>query len=1281
MRAKKIISHISVLILSVCGLSLPLLSQGDESASAQSVLSTSSPLHDSNIVGNLAGSFSVDQEGNANYDIALKSSPGTAGMAPSLSIHYDSSGGNGLMGMGFSLQGLTAITRAPQNYAQNGKIHTVNFTNDDRFALNGQQLVAVSGNYGGDGAEYRTYIDSQARITSHAVSGNGPQSFIVETKGGQTAYYGITPDSRVSENNDSTGTVISWLLTKIVDQSGNEIDYHYNQDAANGTNYPSEIDYTSNAKTGLVSYAAVKFIYENRADPILAYQAGTKFNVTQRLKEIQSFYKNDLVYDYKINYDMSPSTDRSRISSISQCDGSGQCLRPLTFTWQNNEVGWTEAPPAWNQNLPPFSCYYGPKSDGEMDQGNLDCGVRFADMQGTGQVWMIQNSEKGKGVWKATPSGWQSTGEYNPYDYTFSLNGQSDGTELVDLTGKGYPDLVQMEANDNETRHFRIMLNDGKGNWSDGSAFLNSISDWAMVMGKGADSGMRFADFTGHGRADLIQGLYWQQSGPIENRAKVNNGNGWDGNGGLDAPTDFTKSQGLDDGARLVSLSGSGLPDVLQANDDRRTAWINRYAYGADPQGAKSDNWMNGFDIPNDFRFVIDSSYNDDKTHVEATRDAGGRAVDLLGDGLDDLIMSRDGSHQAWINTGKGFIPDLNYNPPNNIVTSGQKQDYRHTNWHTYSHDDGVVLLDVTGSGLPAFLRCGMNEEGGCHAWLNEEGTWKLDDRYAPQAPITDENGQDNGVRFVDLLGTGFVDMIISHDKQHQTWMNKAQTKPDVMTNIQDALGDNLKIQYKPITDTSIYTKGHNAVYPNMDLQAPMYVVAKTFSDTDITPIPNIPAVSNKLVKLVNDTVTQHITDYSYANAVMNHLGWGFLGFGSMTTKDETSGISITTTYSQDTLNHTQGMPTGSITQLADGTVLNRQSASFDTKMEGTSIFLPYVKTSTEDAYDLNDTHLSTKTTTTTLDDFANPTDILQTATDSTGTYITDTANKYINDISNGHWWLGQLTISNVTASAPNTASMTRASSYTYDPATGMLQSTTTYAGTPTTLRGKLNGKFYDYNRTLTKTYKRDTYGNILETDITGSDIAPRSESVIYDDQNYYRFIKTKINALGQQENDTYDPDFGNLKTATDANNQTITNYYDSFGRLQSTTHPDGTVSQIQYQWSKDDPNASPGSVYEVISSGTHAPTKISYHDELDREIAQTMQGFHGKWIWQLTNYNERGLVVGKTNPFNVGDKIYVTSNEYDDLGRITKTTYTDGTYTVMTYNGYSTTRSEERRV
>jgi hypothetical protein len=89
---------------------------------------------------------------------------------------------------------LTAITRCPSNKTQNGTIHGVDFTDNDRFCLNGDQLVAVQGLYGEDGTVYRTYNDTQARIISHGKVGGGPAYFTVEAKGGQSAQYGNTTE-------------------------------------------------------------------------------------------------------------------------------------------------------------------------------------------------------------------------------------------------------------------------------------------------------------------------------------------------------------------------------------------------------------------------------------------------------------------------------------------------------------------------------------------------------------------------------------------------------------------------------------------------------------------------------------------------------------------------------------------------------------------------------------------------------------------------------------------------------------------------------------------------------------------------------------------------------------------------------------------------------------------------------------------------------------------------------------------------------------------------------
>lgn len=65
--------------------------------------------------------------------------PGTAGMQPKLSINYSSQGGNGPLGVGFSLSGLSTISRVGRTVAQDGVKGGVNFDANDRFVLDGQK--------------------------------------------------------------------------------------------------------------------------------------------------------------------------------------------------------------------------------------------------------------------------------------------------------------------------------------------------------------------------------------------------------------------------------------------------------------------------------------------------------------------------------------------------------------------------------------------------------------------------------------------------------------------------------------------------------------------------------------------------------------------------------------------------------------------------------------------------------------------------------------------------------------------------------------------------------------------------------------------------------------------------------------------------------------------------------------------------------------------------------------------------------------------------------------
>src|SRR5262249_12434329 len=125
----------------------------------------------------LPGKFGVNAGGAAGYEIPISVPPGIAGMAPALTLEYGSQAGNGILGIGWARGGLPIIARCPQTLAQNNVRGSINYDANDRFCLDGQQLIAVSGSYGADGTEYRTEIESFSRVISRGTAGTGPSWF------------------------------------------------------------------------------------------------------------------------------------------------------------------------------------------------------------------------------------------------------------------------------------------------------------------------------------------------------------------------------------------------------------------------------------------------------------------------------------------------------------------------------------------------------------------------------------------------------------------------------------------------------------------------------------------------------------------------------------------------------------------------------------------------------------------------------------------------------------------------------------------------------------------------------------------------------------------------------------------------------------------------------------------------------------------------------------------------------------------------------------------------
>lgn len=70
--------------------------------------------------GELPGRWAVTPTGGFTYALPLDIPAGRAGMQPSLALTYASGGGNGHLGVGWSLAGLSTISRCTRNLAEDG---------------------------------------------------------------------------------------------------------------------------------------------------------------------------------------------------------------------------------------------------------------------------------------------------------------------------------------------------------------------------------------------------------------------------------------------------------------------------------------------------------------------------------------------------------------------------------------------------------------------------------------------------------------------------------------------------------------------------------------------------------------------------------------------------------------------------------------------------------------------------------------------------------------------------------------------------------------------------------------------------------------------------------------------------------------------------------------------------------------------------------------------------------------------------------------------------------
>lgn len=173
--------------------------------------------------GSINGTSST-MNGSAYYSIPIPLPPSTNNIKPELTLNYSSSGGTSQLGFGWSLSGLSMISRIGKNIYYDGTNSDISFTSNDRFSLDGNYLVLKSGTYGANNSTYSAESENFSTITFtiSTIPGQfGNSAFTLVTKEGIVMQYGFTQDSRFPGN--LFGHNLFWRLNKVTYPDGNFI--------------------------------------------------------------------------------------------------------------------------------------------------------------------------------------------------------------------------------------------------------------------------------------------------------------------------------------------------------------------------------------------------------------------------------------------------------------------------------------------------------------------------------------------------------------------------------------------------------------------------------------------------------------------------------------------------------------------------------------------------------------------------------------------------------------------------------------------------------------------------------------------------------------------------------------------------------------------------------------------------------------------------------------------------------------------------------------------------
>ncbi|HJX55069.1 MAG TPA: FG-GAP-like repeat-containing protein, partial [Polyangia bacterium] len=1247
--------------------------------------------------GALRGGFAVTDDGAATYRLPLWVPPGLMGVQPQLALSYSSAGGDGFLGRGWQLQGMSQILRCRQDFARDKKRQSIQWNDDDRLCLDGQRLVLTKGTYNAAGAEYRTEHDRHLKIVQVGKDNLGPTGFVVYQPDGMRHSYGYDPSptsaagdfyGEVTAMLDGSAATISvmdgttaeptvhydtdvrygWALASSQDRYDNRVQYDYVQErgATDSNDWldfrPARIQYTFSRL--YEANREIDFEYTSqdgadaRVDTRFSFVSGFQLRLGHLITKIKMYggirEMGAPVKYYNMQYEPQAPRTSALLHSVQECDGSGVCTQPTVFSWSTNDETYERIPT-------------GKHADHNTPGGYLTPGMlRLGDFNGdgrddlvTGRMYWVDHVPRAFLEYSyslANPSGSQ------PPFWGGGLLGNWLGP-LIDLNGDGTTDFFTSDINGNPDCAYFCKA----GTCTKSSTSCGNDYAWGVPY---------VGDLDGDGLPDLIAAFKPPGDRDYHYGYMANSTSGF-----ANQYVRFNESLALTNlaNAYVSDLDGSGKAQFLFSETSLKA-----------PNG-KPSTFMRIMSDPTSYS--VTSSL---KNSVRTPGSMRYQFADLNGDGLPDAIEipNAGGDVRIAINTGRGFLPPKAANLSGDSMFGQSLALADSADWYI---DPGVRIVDVNLDGRADILYLG----GGCRGVTSgHPSPDAARDKIITLAADNDRNGSVSlvpavspynrgegtvvgppgstvcvgydGSQVLDVNGDGLADFIQSELAQNGDlvlYQRHSQAPPGLLTNVKDGYGATVDVTYAPMSDSTVYTR-IECSYPQVCNQKGRWLVAShTFEKGTLTERPvthsyrgartdlaGIGWLGMDEHKVIDGSITTTI-EYDLAPSQNDQFVKTYPKIGRPVQKGEVftnltppaQALTRTSTFSLGFhgVGHVdeQGYTWWRVVYDSDGVTTEEVQ---DTKPYGSPIAIPRTirRGSESRTYDPDFGYVRTRIGSKWGEGDGSTTSPEQESW---------TSNYYVDDPEN---WLGGRLKKEFVGSVVEGVTGTRVTSYERDLSTNALLSTT------------IEPDSGDPNLYKKTKLTRNSVGQVVQSDeyvLDPTTLAPtkaRSTQVLAYDPVSGIFPASTRNALGQVTNQIYHPSLGVLVSETDANGIETRRSYDGFGRLRSESTPGGTLKQVDYYIAD---------ATKPVSTATHSVVVTqdgvvsrSYYDSADRPVSVVKVDEKGTPYQTLVQYDKYGREASKWRPYPSSQKgteqnLPHLSSAYDGVGRPTQQQFASG--------------------